>query len=274
MTANIINGRMRNAALFIVFMLLAAGCAEKQETGETNKKEITVFAAASLTGAFGGIKEAYEKDNPGVSIVYNFDGTQALRTHLEQGAYADVFASANTKHMDALKNGGLIRNDTVSTFAKNRIVIIVPKDNRRNISNLSDLAEPKTRIVIGTKDVPCGAYALQILDKLANDSRYGLDYRRKVMDNVLSQETAVTGIVAKVSSGEADAGFTYYSDVSEDAKDKLTKIDIPDGYNVVAEYPIAVTEESGEPEEAIRFIGYVESDKGRAILEEYGFALI
>lgn len=265
------NRALKNAALFMVFALLFAGCAQEQET--TEKKEITVFAAASLTGAFGEIKTRYEKDNPDVTITYNFDGTQALRAQVEQGANADVFASANTKHMNALKNAGLVRNDTVSVFAKNRIVIIVPKDNRRDIRSLADLATPGTKIVIGTKDVPCGSYALQILGNLANDSNYGPDYRQKVLDNVMSEETTVTGIVSKVSSGEADAGFAYYSDVTDDAKNKLEKIDIPDEYDVVAEYPIAVTEGSEEQIEAQEFIDYVESDKGRSILAEYGFEL-
>jgi molybdate transport system substrate-binding protein len=271
MKTNTKNNGMRNAAVFIIFALLVAGCAQKEET--TGNKEITVFAAASLTGAFGEIKGGFEKDNPGTSVVCNFDGTQALRTQVEQGAYGDVFASANTKHMNALKAEGLVLNETVSNFAKNRIVIIVPRDNRKGIQNFSDLAKPGTKIVMGTKDVPCGSYALQVLDRIANDTSYGPDYKKSVLDNVLSQETVVTGIIAKTAAGEADAGFAYYSDVTEDAKEKLTKIEIPEEYNVVAEYPIAVLTESRDKEEAQRFIGYVESEKGREVLAKYGFTL-
>lgn len=259
------------AAALLVIALVLAGCAQKNET--TEKKDITVFAAASLTGAFGEIKAAYEKDNPGTTVTCNYDGTQTLRTQVEQGAYGDVFASANTKHMNALKAEGLVLNETVSTFAKNRIVIIVPKDNRKGIQNFSDLAKPGTKIVIGTKDVPCGSYALQVIDRIANDTTYGPEYKKIVLDNVLSQETVVTGIIAKTSAGEADAGFAYYSDVSEGVKEQLTKIEIPEEYNVVAEYPIAVLTESRDKEKAQGFIDYVESEKGREILAKYGFTL-
>lgn len=263
------NGNKATAG--IILMLLLCGCAQKMQNAE--RKELTVFAASSLTGAFGEIKALYEKDNPGVTVAFSYDGTQALRSQVESGAYADVFASANTKHMDALKKDGLVLNETVSTFASNRVVIIVPGDNRKGIHNLQDLAKPGTKIVMGTKDVPCGAYALLVLDRLANDTSYGPDYRKKVLANVVSQETAVTGIIAKTAAGEADAGFAYYSDVTKDSKDKLTKIEIPDEYNVVAEYPIAVLGGSGDKKEAKRFIDYVKSDKGKEVLSKYGFTV-
>jgi len=233
--------------------------------------ELTVFTAASLTGTFGEIGQLYENET-GMSVAFNFDGSQALRTQIENGAYADLFASANKRHMNALRDGGLINNSSMVVFTRNRISLIIPRDNPAGISNLSDLARPGLKIVMGTKDVPVGDYALQIIDKLGNDSAYGPDYRAAVLDNVISQETNVNYVVTKVALGEADVGFAYVSDITEDMADRVDKIDIPDEFNVIAEYPIAVMQESEHPAQSQDFVNLVTSDRGKAILERYGFA--
>jgi molybdate transport system substrate-binding protein len=157
-------------------------------------------------------------------------------------------------------------------FTKNRISLIIPRDNPAKISNLSDLARPGLKIVMGTKDVPVGDYALQIIDKLGNDSAYGPDYKAAVLANVISQETNVNYVVTKVALGEADVGFAYVSDITEDMAEKVDKIDIPDGFNVIAEYPIAVMQESEHPAQSQDFVNLVTSDRGKAILERYGFS--
>ena len=233
--------------------------------------ELTVFTAASLTGAFSEIGQLYENET-GMSVAFNFDGSQALRTQIENGAYADLFASANKKHMNALRDGGLINNSSMVVFTRNRISLIIPRDNPAKISNLSDLARPGLKIVMGTKDVPVGDYALQIIDKLGNDSAYGPDYKAAVLANVISQETNVNYVVTKVALGEADVGFAYVSDITEDMAEKVDKIDIPDGFNVIAEYPIAVMQESEHPAQSQDFVNLVTSDRGKAILERYGFS--
>ena len=128
------------------------------------------------------------------------------------------------------------------------------------------------KIVMGTKDVPVGDYALQIISKLGNDSAYGPDYKTKVLANVISQETNVNYVVTKVALGEADAGFAYVSDITEDLTSKVDKIDIPDEYNVIAEYPMGILQESKYPVESQKFMSQVVSDEGKAVLERYGFA--
>ena len=233
--------------------------------------ELTVFTAASLTGAFSEIGQLYENET-GMSVAFNFDGSQALRTQIENGAYADLFASANKRHMNALRDGGLINNSSMVVFTRNRISLIIPRDNPAKISNLSDLARPGLKIVMGTKDVPVGDYALQIIDKLGNDSAYGPDYRAAVLANVISQETNVNYVVTKVALGEADVGFAYVSDITEDMADKVDKIDIPDEFNVIAEYPMAIMQESKYPARSQDFVNLVTSDRGKAILERYGFS--
>ncbi len=233
--------------------------------------ELTVFTAASLTGAFGEIGQLYENET-GMSVAFNFDGSQALRTQIENGAYADVFASANKKQMNALKDSGLISNSSMVVFTKNKISLIIPKDNPAGINSLSDLSRPGLKIVMGTKDVPVGDYALQIIDKLGNDSDYGSDYKAAVLANVISQETNVNYVVTKVALGEADAGFAYVSDITEDLADRVDKIDIPDEFNVIAEYPMAIIQESKYPAESQEFVNLVMSDEGKAVLERYGFS--
>ncbi|WP_286859235.1 molybdate ABC transporter substrate-binding protein [Methanosaeta sp. UBA356] len=232
--------------------------------------ELIVFTAASLTGAFGEIGEIYENET-GIHVAFNFDGSQALRTQLENGAYADLFASANTKQMNAVRESRLMNNSSVAIFTRNKLSLIIPKDNPAKITNLSDLARPGVKIVMGTKDVPVGDYALQIIARLGNDSAYGPDYERDVLANVISQETNVNYVVTKVALGEADAGFAYVSDVTQDMISKIDKIVIPDEYNIIAEYPLGMLMESKYPAESQRFMDLVMSDEGRAVLEKYGF---
>ena len=195
--------------------------------GAEAPKELTVFCGAGLTGAFDEIGQLYENAR-GVSVEFNFDGVPALRAQIEQGAYADVLVSANLKHKNALKVEGHINNNTVNIFAENKVVIVVPNGNPANIANLTDLARPGVKILIGTKDLPAGDYTRQVLDKLANDSEYGPEFKEKVMANIVSEETTVNLIVSKVALGEADAGFAFMSDVSPDMVGTVTKILIPD----------------------------------------------
>ena len=203
------------------------------------------------------------KNETNIEVAFNFDDSQALRTQIDNGAYADVFASANKKQMNAVKNGGLMNNSSIVIFTKNKLSLIVPKDNPAKIYSLSDLARPGLKIVMGTKDVPVGDYALQIISKLGNDSAYGPDYETKVLANVISQETNVNYVVTKVALGEADVGFAYISDITEDLASKMDKIDIPDEYNIIAEYPMGILLESKYPAESREFMNLVMSDEVR-----------
>ncbi len=256
--------------LLIAAVLAVAGCTgTTQPAGE--QTTLTVFTAASLTGAFTDIGAAYEAQNPDVQIDLIFDGSQALRTQIEQGASPDVFVSANVKHMKALQDAGYMENDSVELFLENSLAVIVPADNPGNITTLADLAKPGVKLVIGTKDVPFGSYTRQVLDKMANSSAYGPEYREAVMGNVISEETAVSSVVPKLTLGEADAAFVYKSDVKQEDRDKLERIDIPAEYNVVAEYPLGILAESQQKDAAEAFVMFVRGTDSSAILTEYGF---
>jgi molybdate transport system substrate-binding protein len=254
-----------------VFVAVIAALALASSAGlAVEPKELTVFTAASLTGAFGEIGQLY-KNETNIEVAFNFDGSQALRTQIDNGAYADVFASANKKQMDAVKNGGLMNNSSIVIFTRNKLALIIPKDNPADIGNLSDLAKPGLKIVMGTKDVPVGDYALQIISRLGNDSAYGPDYETKVLANVISQETNVNYVVTKVALGEADVGFAYVSDITEDMTGKLDRIDIPDEYNINASYPLGIMQESKYPAESQKFMNLAMSEEGKAVLKKYGF---
>jgi molybdate transport system substrate-binding protein len=263
----LIENRIFVSALVVLVFVTSAGFC--QETSQ----ELTVFTAASLTGAFGEIGQIY-KNETNLSVAFNFDGSQMLRTQIENGAYADIFASANTKQLNAVKAARLMNNSSVSIFVRNKLALVVPRDNPAKIHNLIDLARSGIKIVIGTKDVPVGDYAMQIINKLGNDSSYGPEYEKKVTANIISRETTVNYVVTKVALGEADVGFAYVSDITEDLAAKVDKIEIPDKYNVIAEYPIGILKQSKYPDEAEKFIDLVKSDKGTAVLEKYGFLQI
>ena len=255
--------------LLMIAGLLVAGCTTTSEVPE--ETTLTVFTAASLTGAFTDIGEAYEAQDENVKVDFAFDGSQALRTQIEQGANVDIFVSASTKHMKALQDGGFMDNSTVAPFLGNNLALIVPIDNPAGITGLADLNKPGIKLVIGTRDVPFGDYTRQMFEKIAADPAYGPAYKDAVMKNVVSEETAVSSVVPKLALGEADAAIVYKSDVSKDDLTKVTRFDIPAEYNVVATYPLGILAESASKTEAASFIAFVRGPDGSAILTEYGF---
>lgn len=230
---------------------------------------LTVFAASSLTGAFNDLGALFEQKHPGAKVTFNFAGSQDLRTQLEQGARADVFASADTKNMDPLKSENLLDSNP-RVFAHNRLVVIVPKSNPSGIKTLQDLSRPGLKIVIADVSVPVGNYSLQALDKMSEDSSFGASFKETVLKSVVSKETNVKAVVSKVSLGEADAGIAYSTD-AQAAGDKLTTIEIPDAFNIIATYPIAVLKIGSMPNAAQEFVDFVLSPDGQAVLAKYGF---
>lgn len=230
-------------------------------------RTLIVFGAASLKNAFEEIGNSFETANPGVTVKFNFAGSNALRTQIEQGAEADIFASANMKEMDALVSGNLVAADSAKIFLTNRLILITPVDNPANLTKLEELTKEGIKIVLAAKEVPVGNYALQVLDKL--DAAFGTGYKDKVIKNVVSYENDVKQVVAKVQLGEADAGIVYSSD-SVAAPD-LQKIEIPVENNVVAKYPLAAMSNAKQAGLAQKFIEYVLSTEGQSSLQKWGF---
>jgi molybdate transport system substrate-binding protein len=231
--------------------------------------ELTVFAAASLTDAFTEIGTTLETEYPGLTLTFNFAGSQALVTQLTEGAEAEVFASANTAQMTAAQEAGVIAGEPVP-FVANRLVVVVPSDNPAALEAPADLARDGLRLVLAQAEVPVGTYSRQAICLIGADAAtYGDDFVGRVAANVVSEEEDVRDVLAKVQLGEADAGIVYASDAFI-AGDEVQVIEIPDPVNVLASYPVAPVT-GGDAELATAFIAHVLSADGQATLSEFGF---
>jgi molybdate transport system substrate-binding protein len=239
-------------------------------TGDAN--ELVVFAAASLTEPFSELAPPFGAANGGARVSYNFAGSPQLRTQLEQGAKADVFASANKEQMDAALKSGVVTGET-PVFAQNKLVVITPKENPGKIEQLEDLARPGLKLVTTARNVPVGQYTRDALAKMSRDARFGPDFQARVSANVKSEEADVKQVVAKVQLGEADAAVVYSTDVSARVAADLRTIAIPDQFNTIADYPIAQVRDARQPDLARAFIAYLVSGRGRDVLKKYSFIL-
>lgn len=257
------------ASAALAVLLLACRGADGPAPGEV-RGTVTVFAAASLTDAFQEIGRAFEASNAGTRVVFNFGGTPTLRTQLEQGARADVFAAADLSQMELAERAGLVKSPR--TFASNVLVVVTPRDNPGNVSALADLARPGLKLVVTNEEVPAGAYTRQMLSNLEAESTYGSAFRTRVLANVVSLESNVRQVVSKVELGEADAGVVYGSDVTAALASRLHLIEVPTRFNVSAEYPIAILKESRNRATASAFVEFILSAQGQSILKSHGFA--
>jgi molybdate transport system substrate-binding protein len=268
----------RALMLFILLCTLFLAACSSTTTSTTSTVTPTptpitlnVFAAASLTGSFTAIAAKYQQAHPTVVIKLNFAGSQILEQQIANGAAADVFASADLANMTKASDAGLVGVSQV--FAKNRLTVITPASNPGHINTLHDLANKGVKIDIAAPTVPAGKYSLQVLAKMALSPQYGPAYVKAVKANFVSLETDVKAVVTKVQLGEADAGYVYVTDAAV-AKDKVTMIPIPDIYNVIAQYPIAVTKGSTHASDAQAFMQYILSKDGQDVLQQYGFIAI
>jgi molybdate transport system substrate-binding protein len=227
--------------------------------------DVVVFAAASLKETFEAIAKNFEAAHPGTHVVLQLAGSQELRTQIENGAKADVFASADTKHMSALQDAGLVGKPTI--FARNEPVVVTPTANPAGLHRFEDLPKAK-KLIVGVDDVPIGRYTKQVIEKAGKD--LGESFVKQVEGNVVSRELNVRQILAKVSLGEGDAGFVYRTDAAT-VRDKVQVIDIPQRWNVIAEYPIAVTSHAADPDLAKSWVEMVSSPGGQKVLSAAGF---
>jgi len=253
----------RLAVMPSVLATLVLGACSSSTGGGTGgtaaSTTLTVFAASSLTAAFNQIGHDFEAANPGTTVTYNYGSSTDLATQIGSEGTADVFASASGTAMDSVEKdpGAEDRTD----FATNQLVIITPTDDPAEISSLEDLGKPGVQLVLGAEGVPVGDYARQMLDE------NGLTER--VMPNVVSNEPDDASVVAKVQSGEADAGIVYTSDIASNAD--VRGVTIPAKQNVIATYPIAVVTGAGNAELASSFVTYVTGSEGEATLTQFGF---
>lgn len=225
---------------------------------EPDAKVLRVYAAASLKQAFTEIGATFEEKNPGVTVEFNFAGSSDLVTQLQQGAPADIFASADTKNIDKATNDKLVAGEP-TLFASNTLQIAVPPRNPRKINSLADLTKPGLKVVICAPQVPCGS-ATKTVEKAAN-----------VTLKPASEESSVTDVLNKVTAGEADAGLIYRTDVAG-ADGKVDGVDFPQSSEAVNKYPIAALNSSKQADLAKQFIALVTGTAGQKVLADAGFA--
>ncbi|MEV5962835.1 molybdate ABC transporter substrate-binding protein [Kribbella sp. NPDC051952] len=254
------------AALAAVAALTFAGCGDDSPAASSSPSgssstsstpavsgSITVFAAASLTGTFTQLGKDFEAANPGVKVTFNFAGSSALAQQINQGAPADVFASAAPKNMDDVKEKG-----TATTFVQNTLEIAVPKGNPAKITGLKDFSDKSKKIALCAVQVPCGAAADKVFKAVG------------ITPQPDSLEQDVKAALTKVSLGEVDAALVYKTDVLA-AKGKVDGIEFPEANKAINEYPIATLTKAPNPDGAKAFVDYVLSDKGKAVLSAAGF---
>jgi molybdate transport system substrate-binding protein len=241
--------RRATSALGLMLVLTASACGGGSSSGSSSSSDhITVFAASSLTDAFAAEATAYKAAHPGSSVTFSFGASSDLATQVQQGAPADVIATASTTTMDTVSKQ---LTSPPSTFARNKLVIVTAHGNPKHIETLADLARPGLAVVLAAEGVPAGDYARQAL----SDAH--------VTVHPKSLETDVRGVLTKVELGEADAGIVYVTDANS-AADKVSSVPIPKA--PIATYPIGAIDASGKP-----FVDFVRSGAGQAILARFGF---
>ncbi len=260
---------MHRRHLLTTAFLLTLGAPRLTLTESGAPATLTVFAAASLSDAFKELGTLLEQREPGLSVRFSFAGSQQLALQLQQGADADVFASADQRWMGVVTDSGLVAGES-HLFARNRLVVIVPASNPARIDRLEDLVRRGTKLILAAEAVPVGKYSREVLDKLSTAPGFPADFTKRVQANVVSQEDNVKAIVGKVQLGEADAGIVYRSDVTPAVARMVHVLEIPDSYNVLASYPIAVLKSSRNASRAQAFVDLVLSPEGQVVLKKYG----
>lgn len=256
-------------ALLALTLLWAGGCDGKPRPAAP--AHLQVLAAASLADAFREVGAAFESSHPSVRVEFSFAGSNQLRTQLENGGPGDVFASADRKQMDAATASKAADASTVRVFAHNRLALIVPRENRAAIKELSDLARPGLKIVVADKAVPAGNYTRLMLEKAGESSSLGPAFVTGFEANIVSREENVAAVVAKIALNEADAGIAYASDAAGGNWPRLTVIPLPPALEQRADYVAAVTARTTDAKLAGQFVEFLTSRDAAAILANRGF---
>jgi molybdate transport system substrate-binding protein len=245
--------------IFVASAALAVVIAAAQPVAAAPKPsgEITIFAASSLTESFDAMAKQFEKKDPDVSVKFDYDASSNLATQINQGAPADVFASADQDNLQKTIDSGAVTPPAV-VFAKNRLEIAVEKGNPKKIKSLADLQKSGLVVVLCADQVPCGKYAAQSLAMAG------------VTINPSSKEENAKATLSKVSIGEADASIVYVTDVKA-SKGTTSGVKIADKQNVIATYPMGVVKESQNATAAKAWVQYVTSKDGQKTLRKFGF---
>ena len=250
----------------VAALLLASACGgvaaqpASSQSGPQISGSLTVLAAASLTDAFTVIGDQVHRKYPGISTTFSFAGSPSLVTQIQQGAPADIFASADEANMQKVTSGGFA-SGTPSVFAHNKLEIAVQAGNPKHITGVTDLSNPSIKVVVCAPGVPCGTYSTSTFNKAG------------ITVKPVSQESDVKSVLTKVALGEADAGIVYVTDVKavRTSGSQVDGVTIPDDLNTTAEYPIAELKTTQSDPAAQAFVDFVLGLDGQATLARFGF---
>lgn len=245
----------------LIFMLI---CLSALPVAADN---LLVFAASSLREAFLEIGQLYEEQT-GKKVSFNFAGSQTLRTQIEFGAPADLYAAANPETITPLVNKGLVGD--IHFFASNNLTLLLSRRHSK-VQKIADLARSDVQIAIGSAAVPIGKYSRQLLAAMGNDTNYGQKMIDAIWNNVRTEESSVKAIVSKLLLDEVDAGIVYRTDLIAEVSAKTTNLELPPQYNPRVRYPLAIVKESQQPESAQTFLALVLAPAGQKILQQKGF---
>jgi molybdate transport system substrate-binding protein len=233
--------------------------------GDDGRETVAVYAASSLTDAFTEMAPAFEEANPEYEAALNFASSSELAVQINEGAPADVFASANRAQMDVVDEAG--NASEVASLSTNELALGVPADSE-TVAEFDDIAEPGTILIVAAPDVPVGALTRAALDALVGSGVRDAAFRDRALHNVASEEPNVRAVLAKLELGEADAGFVYGSDVGV-AGQAVRQIEIPEEGRLSSDYFIALVGDAGPGAQA--FFAFALSEEGQAILKRHGF---
>lgn len=254
----------------VLWIIFAAGVVfQPVVVVQADQRELTVFAASSLADVLDELGQVFSEQY-GVDVLLNYAGTATLVTQIENGAQADVFASANLPLMQVLTDQQLIDPQQVSIFAANELVLLVPAENAAAIESAHDLAREGVLLVAAAPGVPVRDYTEQLLRDLTG--LYGAGFHDAVTANIISEESNVRQSVSKIVLGVADATFAYRTDITPDIRDEVRIIDLPVASPRVR-YPIAPLQSASNSEDAVAFIRFIHSEQGQQILTKWGFLL-
>ncbi|WP_245676373.1 molybdate ABC transporter substrate-binding protein [Nocardia niwae] len=249
------------ATATVLAVVTAAGCGSDGTTehadGQHVSGTVTVFAAASLTETFGELGRQFEAAHPGVKVIYSFGASSALAEQINQGAPADVFASAAPKNMQQVRDEGEVTTAPV-TFVRNRLEIVVPKGNPGHITGLADFGKTEPKLALCAAQAPCGAAAEKVFQTAGITPRPD------------TREQDVKAVLTKVTLGEVDAALVYRTDV-EAAGDKAEGIDFPESAEAINDYPVAPLAHAPNAAAAAAFVDFVTSQKAKAVFAAAGF---
>ena len=255
----------RSLAALLILLCLCLNSIAQGRASQT----LTVFAATSLTDAFEALRDEFLAANPDTEILLNFSSSSTLAAQLIQGAPADIFASANERQMELVIESGYAAVEDVRIFAHNQLTLITPGDNPAGLRSVRDLTRAGILLVLAAEGTPIRAYTDDML--ASHGDELGAEFVADVYLNLVSEESNVRQVVARVALGEADAGIVYQSDALGDVSSQLHTIEIAAAHNQLASYPIATLSATANPALAASFVDFALSEDAQSILSAFGF---